>query len=256
MSESKPGRIDEIQGEIIHVYDGIEEADNELPLWWLLTFYGAIAFAVFYWIIYHELETAPLPREEYAAALAAGATGGEVSEELLVAMSDDPGAVAQGRGLFEEYCVVCHANQGQGNIGPNLTDPNWIHGGSPTNIHGTIHNGVLQAGMPAWGASLGGQATVNLAAYVLTIQGTNVDGKEPQGEVWVPGSGGGDEDSAPSDDSESGDSEEVPREDLPTDAAPSDVAPIDAASPTDEATDEAPNEDMAPGSDGAAPEAP
>ena len=43
MSEGK--RTDEIQGEILHVYDDIEEADNNLPTWWLLTFYGAIAFA-------------------------------------------------------------------------------------------------------------------------------------------------------------------------------------------------------------------
>ncbi len=34
MSEAK--RTDEIQGEILHVYDDIEEADNNLPTWWLL----------------------------------------------------------------------------------------------------------------------------------------------------------------------------------------------------------------------------
>ena len=52
MSEAK--RTDEIQGEILHVYDDIEEADNNLPLWWLLTFYGAIAFGVVYWFYFHE----------------------------------------------------------------------------------------------------------------------------------------------------------------------------------------------------------
>ena len=52
MSEGK--RTDEIQGEILHVYDDIEEADNNLPTWWLLTFYGAIAFGLVYWFYYHE----------------------------------------------------------------------------------------------------------------------------------------------------------------------------------------------------------
>ncbi len=52
MSDEK--RTDEIQGEILHVYDGIEEADNNLPTWWLLTFFGAVAFGLVYWFHYHE----------------------------------------------------------------------------------------------------------------------------------------------------------------------------------------------------------
>lgn len=181
-------RVDPIQGEIVHVYDGIEEADNALPKWWLATFYGAIVFGVLYWIAYHELEAMPLPREEYAnALLGSSSSGSSASEELLVALRDDPGAVAVGRGHFETYCVVCHGERGEGNIGPNLTDAYWLHGGAPTDIYETVYDGVLEQGMPAWGASLGRDAVQPVAAYVLSIQNTAVSGKEPQGELWAPG---------------------------------------------------------------------
>ena len=192
MAEPKEKRTDAIQGEILHVYDGIEEADNELPTWWLWTFYGAIAFAVVYWFAYHELEALPLPREEYAAALQAQAAGGEVTEELLTAMASNPDAVAAGEEIFQQNCAVCHKERGEGNIGPNLTDAYWLHGGAPTDIYRTIHDGVLQAGMPAWGQTLGAEAVQKVTAFVLSIRDTNVPGKEPQGERWVPG-GGADE---------------------------------------------------------------
>jgi cytochrome c oxidase cbb3-type subunit 3 len=210
MGDVQEKRVDPIQGEILHVYDGIEEADNQLPLWWLWTFYLAIAFAVFYWIAYHELETMPLPMEAYSKALQERAAGGEVNEELLTALVADPDAVAEGQSLFAENCVVCHEARGQGNIGPNLTDEYWIHGGGVLDIHRTIDEGVLSAGMPAWGATLGGPAVQKLSAYVLSIRGQNLEGKEPQGELWT---GGGGEGATSASDDEAGtedDPEEIP----------------------------------------------
>ena len=32
--------------------------------------------------------------------------------------------------IFESNCVACHRADGGGSIGPNLTDENWILGGS------------------------------------------------------------------------------------------------------------------------------
>ena len=179
-------RRDPIQGQIIHEYDGIEEADNDLPRWWLYSLYAAIVFAAGYWFYYHEFEMGPLPLAEYAAAVAATVdSSGEVTAELLEALASSPDEVERGRGLFGEHCAVCHGDSGQGNIGPNLTDDRWLHGGAATSIHATIRDGVGAKGMPAWGPTLGPSSVRSLAVFVASIRDTNLPGKEPQGEVWT-----------------------------------------------------------------------
>jgi cytochrome c oxidase cbb3-type subunit 3 len=180
-------RHDPIQGEVIHVYDGIEEADNELPLWWLGTFYGAILFTIAYWLYYQTLGIGPDPRQQYAAALEARSSStGEPTDELLEAMVHDPEDVESGRRVYTALCVVCHGERGYGNIGPNHTEGFWIHGGAPTSIFHSNRDGVANAGMPAWGPVLGPDSTQDVATYVLTLRGTNVEGKPPQGDAWPP----------------------------------------------------------------------
>ena len=80
MSEGK--RTDEIQGEILHVYDDIEEADNKLPNWWLFTFYVAIAIFAAYWVIYYHAGLTSTDHQRITAGIGAiegnGAGGFEV----------------------------------------------------------------------------------------------------------------------------------------------------------------------------------
>lgn len=186
MSESH--ERDPIQGDIVHEYDGILEADNHLPNWWLATFFGTVAFAAIYWFTYEAWHFADSPREQYAAAMeAAAASGGEVSDELLGLVASSQARVSDGERTFAANCAACHGARGEGVIGPNLTDPNWIHGGAPTSIYATVRNGVATAGMPAWGPVLGEREVQSVVAYVLSIRDTNVPGRDPQGEVWVPG---------------------------------------------------------------------
>ncbi len=188
MSEVK--RTDEIQGEILHVYDDIEEADNALPAWWLLTFYGAIAFGLVYWFYFHVYGIGKLQRERYADAVAAAeAERSVVSDESLEALTNDQSALASGQEIFTAQCVACHDTKGQGRegLGPNLTDKYWIHGGAPTDIYGTVSNGVTEKGMPPWAPILGEQGVKEVVAYVLTLRNTDVPGKGPEGELWQPG---------------------------------------------------------------------
>jgi cytochrome c oxidase cbb3-type subunit 3 len=174
-----------------HTHDGIEEYDNRLPDWWLWILYGSIIFSVGYWLVFHTLGIADLPGAKYdkemiAAAeeqLAKMAEGGTTDESLLL-MAGLPDKVAEGRALFQKYCVVCHADQGQGNIGPNLTDKYWIHGATPMDNHRVVTNGVLDKGMAAWGRQLGPRRVDLVVAYVLTLRDTNVPGKGPEGEPY------------------------------------------------------------------------
>lgn len=181
----QPLRNDEIQGQIIHVYDGIEEADNELPTWWLITFFTAILFAAFYWMYYESLSAGEYPGAAYTRErLEALESGGEVTESDLMKLVKDPPMVAAGKTIFLTKCAECHGSKGQGKEGPNLTDKFWLHGGAPMDIYNTAFNGA--AGMPAWGGKIGSGSVKQAVAYIITLRNTNVAGKAPQGDEWVP----------------------------------------------------------------------
>ena len=186
----EPQKHDPIQGAIIHVYDGIEEADNQLPLWWVAGFLGSIAFAFAYWLAFEVYQVRPSPHQEYvahaqaieAARAAELAASPDVSAELLEELAEQDGAVAQGKSVYVAQCVPCHGERAEGKIGPNLTDGSWLHGGDALAIHTTITTGVAAKGMPALGSILGPKAVREVTAYVLSLRNTNVaGGKAPEG---------------------------------------------------------------------------
>jgi cytochrome c oxidase cbb3-type subunit 3 len=182
MAEQK--RVDPIQGEIIHEYDGILEADNRLPLWWLWTFYAAIIFSIGYWFYYEEFEAAPGLQAAYLSdkAKQAAESGKDPTDAELLAQVGTP-AAGKGKETFIAMCAACHESGGQGKIGPNLTDSAWLHGGDPVSIYRSIRDGVPAKGMPAWGATLGPLGVQEITAFVLSIKDTNVPGKAPEGTV-------------------------------------------------------------------------
>ena len=179
-----------------HEYDGIREYDNRLPNWWLYTLYGAILFAVGYWFYYHTLSAGNEVMEDHAIASADAARlqiermgDGAFTDEALGLIAQVPERVVQGREIFQQFCVVCHAEDGGGNVGPNLTDAYWLHGSKPTDIWKTIHDGVPDKGMAAWGSQLGPTRVQSVTAFVLSIRNTNVSGKAPEGELTDAGDG-------------------------------------------------------------------
>ena len=188
MTTNEPGAATEADK---HVYDDIVEHDNKLPLWWQLTLYGAVVFALCYWFG-RRLGAIESPTEAYQSDLAVqhaaeaerARARGTVDDAMLSTIARDPTTLAQGKEVFVSTCAACHKADAGGNIGPNLTDSYWIHGNKPTDIHRTVSEGVPAKGMPTWAPALGEQRVEAVVAYVISIENTNVaGGKPPQGEL-------------------------------------------------------------------------
>lgn len=173
-----------------HAYDGIQEYDNPLPGWWVWIFVATIVFSAAYWG-YYQLGPGPSVVAEYEAeariaserAAALAAREGAQSDETILAVARDAGVMAKAKEAFVARCAVCHGPQGQGLIGPNLTDEYWLHGGRPTDIFRIISDGEVEKGMVPWKGVLAPQEIRALAAYIGTLRGSNPPNpKPPQGD--------------------------------------------------------------------------
>lgn len=186
----------EEEGEIIldHNYDGIKELDNNLPPWWVYSFYISIVFAVIYMVRYHVLNTDDQFVEyeiEYAEANAAIEEYKKTAKNLVdvntVELLTDASDLNSGQKIFETNCVACHKADGGGGIGPNLTDQHWILGGGIKNVFRTISEGGRDGkGMVSWKSELKPLEMAQVASYVLQFQGTTpAEPKAAEGEIWV-----------------------------------------------------------------------
>lgn len=182
--------------ELDHDYDGIKELDNVLPPWWVWLFYGTIAWGVLYIVNVHVIKIWPGSTEEYRQEMAQAqvdiaayqATQTNSVDENNVTATDDPAVIAEGRKIYEANCVACHGADASGSefsVGPNLTDPYWLHGGGIKNVFKTIKYGVPEKGMIAWKAQLQPAEIRATACYILAQQGKGgATQKAPQGDLW------------------------------------------------------------------------
>lgn len=176
-----------------HTFDGIAELDNPTPAWFMVLFYGTIIFAVVYLLSYHVFGWAPLQEEEYAIELRQAEEAktamlmkpGNVSNQINennVELIDNPGELKTAAILFKSSCAPCHGENGQGIVGPNLTDAYWLHGGTVKDIFKTIKYGVPDKGMIAWEKTIRPKQIAELTSYILSLQGSNPpEAKVPQG---------------------------------------------------------------------------
>ncbi len=188
------------EGEVTgHSWDGgeLQEYNNPLPRWWLYMFYITLAFAAGYLYLYpglgnyqgalgvetaegvkpwtqqtqweHEMMKA---KEKYDPIYA------QYKDVAIPELAKNQEAVDMGKRLYLTYCMQCHGADARGAKGfPNLTDEDWLWGGSPEAITQTIVAG-RQGVMPAWEAILGADGVDNVTEYVLTLSGRKADAEK------------------------------------------------------------------------------
>jgi cytochrome c oxidase cbb3-type subunit 3 len=175
-----------------HDYDGIKELDNALPPWWKYGFYITIVVAVLYLLKFEVWHTGMNPTEEYNTEM----TTAKIETEAYLASAKenvdensvtelDVAGIAAGKAIFAKTCVPCHLAEGQGIVGPNLTDEYWIHGGSIKDIFKTIKYGYPDKGMQSWQSTYSPVQIQQLASYIRSLKGTNPPNpKAPQGDLY------------------------------------------------------------------------
>jgi cytochrome c oxidase cbb3-type subunit 3 len=173
-----------------HVWDGdLGEYNNPLPLWWLWLFFVAVGFTVAYLLLYPGMgnfrgglgwsSTAEYAEAQRAAEAQAQLVMARFKGKSIDELRTDPAAHAIGRNLFANNCASCHGADGHGNPGfPNLSDRDWLYGGSADQVETTISGGRA-ALMPAWKDIIGTAGVEDAMAYVLSLSGRH----SPTGNV-------------------------------------------------------------------------
>ena len=171
-----------------HEYDGIQELDNNLPPWWVWGFVACIIFSFVYIINYHvlgvsdlqikayekEMEQAQKDIDAYLSKMAMNVD--ETNATLMTEKSD----LAAGKTIFDNNCTICHKAKGEGDVGPNLTDKNWVYGYDVKDVFLSVKKG-RPAGMPEHASKLNPVQIQQVASYVLSLP--EAKGKEPQGDI-------------------------------------------------------------------------
>jgi cytochrome c oxidase cbb3-type subunit 3 len=175
-----------------HVWDeDLVEMNNPMPRWWMWLFVITIVFGVLYLAAYPGLG-------KYEGSLKWTSTaehGGEVAQadkelaplyaqftaKKVEELAGDATAMAIGERLFMNNCAQCHGSDARGSKGfPNLTDRDWLHGGTPEKITETITKGRMGQ-MPVMAGAVGSPEDVkNVANYVLSLSSSPHDSLRAQ----------------------------------------------------------------------------
>ena len=170
-----------------HVWDeDLREMNNPLPRWWVWMFIITIVFSLLYLVAYPGLgdykgqfgwsSTAEHANEVTKANKALEPLYARFTAMPPDKVAGDAQAMAIGERLFMNNCAQCHGSDARGSKGfPNLTDADWLHGGTPDKIAETLLKGRV-GNMPPMAAAVGSPDDVkNVANYVLSLSGSPHD---------------------------------------------------------------------------------
>ena len=180
--KSQSGLDNETTG---HVYDGIEEYNNPLPRWWLNMFYITLVFGIGYLILYPGLgnfagylgwtQQKQHSEEVEVASQTYQPLFDKYKSVPIAELAKVKQATEMGKRIFVNTCFGCHGSDARGNPGyPNLTDKDWLWGGSPEQIKHSIVSGRVGV-MPPFGESLSAEQIDQLVNYVGQLSGNKVD---------------------------------------------------------------------------------
>jgi cytochrome c oxidase cbb3-type subunit 3 len=169
-----------------HTWDeDLGEFNNPLPRWWMWLFWITIVFGFVYLALYPGLgsyagmwkwtQVGQLREETARHEKQFGPLYERYAKMEVAALAREPGALAIGQKLFLNNCAQCHASDAAGSRGfPNLTDRDWLWGGTPEAVKATITDGRTGV-MPAFGEALGEQGVKDVAHYAMSLSGLASD---------------------------------------------------------------------------------
>lgn len=111
---------------------------------------------------------------------------GDVTDYILSLSGQDApaDAIERGGATFASQCASCHMPDASGDRtqgAPNLTDQDWLYGGTREQIMATIYRGPYGV-MPAWEGRLEDTTIDALAAYVYLLGGGEAEADQLVGQ--------------------------------------------------------------------------
>ena len=169
-----------------HVWDGdLTELNHPVPRWWTVFYVGLCVIGLGILFLYPGLGS-------YQGSLGYSAAKQVKEQQLalqkqieplyqryrempITQVAHDAQAREIGQRLFLNNCAQCHGSDARGGGSfPNLTDGDWLYGGSPETIQQTITKG-RHGMMPAWSTQISASQAAEIAQYVRSLSGLASD---------------------------------------------------------------------------------